>query len=104
MRVEPKIQNRRFAVLYFLNKAFTNKNYLSLKSLVDFMLKHEDLFIIERSKTYETMCEEINIASFWHTIYNKDNDKLYPLTGINISELALNAPLELIETLNEYKL
>ena len=105
MRMEPKIQNRRFAVLYCLNKAFINKNYLSLKSLVDFMLKHEDIFIIERSKTYETMCEEINIALISGIPFTiKDNDKLYPLTGINSSELTVNAPSALIETLNEYKL
>ena len=51
------------------------------------------------------MCEEINIALISGIPFTiKDNDKLYPLTGINISELALNAPSELIETLNEYKL
>lgn len=105
MKLEPKIQNRRFAILYFLNKAFLNKTNLSLTKLVNFMLLHEDFFVIERDKTYDTICEEINIAFISGIPFTIENgDELKPHTGINIDELAINAPMPLLTILKQFEL
>jgi hypothetical protein len=105
MKLEPKIQNRRFAILYFLNKAFLNNGVLCLSKLVNFMLLHEDLFVIEKNNIYDTMCEEINIAFISGIPFSIQNsDELKPHTGINIAELTINAPTELLTILNEFEL
>lgn len=102
MKLEPKIQNRRFAILYFLNKAFLNKTNLSLTKLVNFMLLHEDIFVIEKNNIYDTMCEEINIAFISGIPFSIENgDELKPHTGINIVELTINAPSELLTIIKE---
>ncbi|MBP8994176.1 MAG: hypothetical protein KBG30_10270 [Bacteroidales bacterium] len=103
LQVEPKIQNRRFAVLYILNKAFNQKKEVSLKTLVSFMLEHEDYFVIEKEKMYQTMCEEINIATISGLLFEiKENDIIHPLTGINIIELSMNAPSQLVNILDRF--
>jgi hypothetical protein len=105
MKLEPKIQNRRFAILYFLNKAFLSNKILSLSKLVNYMLLHEDFFVIERDKTYDTMCEEINIAFISGIPFTIENgDELKPHTGINIDELAINAPTPLLTILKQFEL
>ncbi|WP_297515322.1 hypothetical protein [Flavobacterium sp.] len=103
MQVEPKIQNRRFAVLYILNKAFNQQTSISLNTLVSFMLHHEAYFVIEKERMYHTMCEEINIAIISGLLFEiKESDIIHPLTGVNINELSLNAPNELVNILDTF--
>ena len=103
MQVEPKIQNRRFAVLYILNKAFNQKASVSLNTLVSFMLDYEAYFVIEKERMYHTMCEEINIAIISGLLFEiKGSDIIHPLTGVNINELSLNAPNELVNILDTF--
>jgi hypothetical protein len=105
MLLEPKIQNRRFAVLYLLAKAFVSKKNISLKSIVDFMLQFEELFVIEKQSFFDVMCEEIKIAFISGIPFKLlSNDSLKPLTGLNLLELKSNAPQELINTLDKYEL
>ena len=105
MKFESKIQNRRFAILYFLNNAFMNNTNLNLTKIVNFMLLHEDFFVIERVNFYHTMCEEIKIAFISGIPFTIQNDvELHPHTGININELALNAPTSLLNILKNFKL
>ena len=105
LKLEPKIQNRRLAVLYILNKAFRNKKDVQLQKLVDFLLTFKEYFVIEKENFYDVMCEEINIAfisGIPFLINGKDN--LKPLTGLNTEELTLNAPKEVIAILNKFEL
>lgn len=105
LMLEPKIQNRRFAVLYLLNIAFIKQKTLDLNKLVDFMLENEELFVIEPANLYNTMCEEINIAFLSGIPFLiTQNNELKPMTGINIQELNKNAPVELIKVLNTFHL
>ncbi|MBS1578315.1 MAG: hypothetical protein JST29_01590 [Bacteroidetes bacterium] len=105
MMLEPKIQNRRFAVLYLLAKAFNVKKNISLKLLVDFLLQFEDMFVIEKESFFDVMCEEIKIAFISGIPFEiLNNDILKPMTGLNLEELKSNAPQELITTLDKYEL
>ncbi len=103
LAVKPKIQNRRLAILYLLNKAFQSKLTLNVNSLVQFMLSHEDLFVIEKSNINDTIWEEINIAFISGIPFSIESDnELRPQTGLNLVELTLNAPHDLIITLDKF--
>ena len=105
MMLEPKIQNRRFAFLYLLAKAYDAKKNISLKLLVDFLLQFENLFVIEKESFLNVMCEEIKIAFISGIPFEFLNkDTLKPITGLNLDELKTNAPQEVINTLDKYKL
>lgn len=102
LKFEPKIQNRRFAICYLLNEAFKKKKLLSFTKMIEF-LSNYDLFIIDKESFYYTMSEEINIAFIAGIPFdNIDGDNLKPLVGLNIDELTLNAPMEVINALNKY--
>jgi hypothetical protein len=105
IKLEPKIQNRRLAVIYLLNKAFKMAKSISLTKLSQFLLLHENLFIIKKECFYETMCEEINIATISGLPFTIEKyDILLPATGINLTELTLNAPKEVLRVLNDFKI
>ena len=51
------------------------------------------------------MCEEINIAFISGIPFTIENgDELKPHTGINIDELAINAPTPLLTILKQFEL
>jgi hypothetical protein len=103
LMLEPKIQNRRYAILYLLNTAFTKNKNLDLNKLVDFMLSNEDLFVIDSKNLYDTICEEINIAFLSGIPFQIIHDnQLRPVTGLNIQELNTNAPIELVRVLSTF--
>jgi hypothetical protein len=104
LTVKPKIQNRRLAILYLLNRAFKEYKHLSIKSLIDFMLMHENVFVIEKSVIHDTIWEELNIAFISGIPFTLEkNEVLKPHTGINLQELTINAPDELISILDKFQ-
>lgn len=103
LKVEPLIQNRRFAILYLLNKAFIKKETLSLKKLVSFLLSYKELFVFNHESFNETIFEEVFIAYTAGIPFSIINDdELLPNNGLNIAELSLNAPVELIVALDKF--
>lgn len=106
MRYENRIQNRRFAIVYLLNKAYKNKSYVEVEKLQDFMLSHEKEFIISTENFNEVLLEELHIANVagipFNSITESSNIKLYPKIGINLSELCKGVDKKLIILLEKF--
>lgn len=103
LKLEPKIQNRRFAIAYLLNEAFKQKKTLALKKLVEFLLRFPELFVIDKKSFYNTICQEVNIGFMAGIPFEiVDGEDLRPVVGINIDELSLRVPNTVIEALNKF--
>jgi hypothetical protein len=108
MRYETKINNRRFAIIYFLNEAFKNKDLVSFDKLLAFFHYHEDFFVISDQDLSGIIRDDIEICNMvglpFELINKNGSIFLKPLAGINFDELSSNAPQNLLETLNSTKL
>lgn len=111
LNYEPIIKNRRFAIIYLLNKAFEEHKYLPFNLLIDLFKAHPDTFIVSESGLVEIIEEEIGIAYMAGIPYakvsdinNSDNILLKPIQGINMEEAAIGAPESLIKILERVEL
>lgn len=106
MKYEYRIQNRRFAIMYLLNKTYESNSQLSFNRLYDFMKKHKDEFIISNENFKEILLQELHIANVGgipYIGYNTGNDILLkPRIGLNLNELSEGAPKSIVELLNEF--
>lgn len=104
MKYENRIQNRRFAIMFLLNKAFQNHTYLSFNKLMSFMESYPTFFIISSDNFQEVLQEELHIANVggipFSTKVVNDDLHLFPLVGLNLSELSNGAPQSIIKLLN----
>ncbi|MEI7489747.1 MAG: hypothetical protein WCJ72_20475 [Chryseobacterium sp.] len=105
MKHDSKIKNRRFAILYNLNKCFHSNKNLSINKLVEFMINHDEHFVIEKKNLLNTICKEIEIAFTAGIPYSlKNNLELKPHTGLNIEELTKNAPPDILHIVESFEL
>ena len=106
LKYESRIQNRRYAILFLLNGAFSNKTYLSFNKLKSFMVSHKDFFVISEVNFDNTLHNELHIANVGGVPYKEkfisSDILLYPRIGLNLKELSLGAPKNLIELLKDF--
>ena len=101
-KVVEKIRNRRFAIIYLLNKAFTESRPLNFQSLLEFLSNHESLFVINSSQFKRIMTQELNIAFSAGIPFSIKGGDISPLNGVNRNELIKGAPSKLVEVLEQY--
>ena len=106
MYYETKIKNRRFAILFLLNLAFQNKTAVALSDIIDVLKEDKSKFVVSEEDLEETISTEIEIAFMAGIPYVERymNRKLYlqPTKGLNLNELEVGAPQEVINFLNQY--
>lgn len=106
MYYETKIKNRRFAILFLLNLAFQNDTAVALNDIINVLKEDKDKFIVSEDDLVETISAEIEIAFMAGIPYVKRymNGKLYlqPTKGLNLEELKVGAPQDVINFLNNY--
>ncbi len=92
MANESKIQNRRFAICYYLNYAFENSTCLDLRDLKKLFLKYPDYFVVSDSDIDEVIESELEIANMTGIPYKVEERKgnlcIIPLTGLNVAEMS----------------
>lgn len=92
MNNESRIQNRRFAICYFLNYAFDHHRYLDINHLKELFRKYPDYFIVSDSNIEEVIESELGIANMAGIPYKivevEGTIKIYPLTGLNTKEMS----------------
>lgn len=100
LKLKDIILNRRFAITYLLNKAFTKKCNLDFLKTVSFLKKESSLFIINKDNFDNVMKIESFIAYMAGIPFARlDNNILRPLTGVNEKILCLNAPKKVVSYL-----
>ena len=97
---EPKIKNRRLAILLSLHKAFVNSSPLDPEALVKYLAQYPEKFIIDKSSFKNIMYKELDIAFSAGIPYRVTNNKLVPLTDLNIDELTKNAPADVLSIIS----
>ena len=106
MYYESKIKNRRFAILFLLNLAFQNNTAVALSDIIDVLKEDKDKFVISEEDLEDTISTEIDIAFMAGIPYvgRIMNGKFYlqPTKGLNIKELEVGAPQDVIDCLNQY--
>lgn len=106
MFFEAKIKNRRFAILFLLNLAFQNKTAISLCDIIDVLKEDKDKFVVSEEDLEETISTEIEIAFMAGIPFIRRymNGKLYlqPAKGLNLDELEVGAPQDVINFLNQF--
>ena len=106
MYYETIIKNRRFAILFLLNLAFQNKTAIALSDIIDVMKEDKGKFVVSEEDLEETISTEIEIAFMAGIPYvgRYMNGKLYlqPTKGLNLKELEVGAPQDVINFLKQY--
>lgn len=104
---EEIIKNRRFAILYLLNMAYENETTIAVDEIIEIMRTYPNLFVVSDFDLEETIYTEIEIAFMAGIPYvlriTNGQSRLQPVKGLNIKELEVGAPQNLINTLNEYE-
>lgn len=99
MLFEPKIKNRRLAVIIALQKSRDNNELLDPNRLIDYLLQYPELFVVNQSSFISTMMLELEIAFSVGLPYTIESGGLRPLVGVNLSELVKNAPESVLNSL-----
>ena len=94
---EPRVKNRRFALVYALAKCATNDSELDFTKLITNMKSEKELFVIDDKKFELVMAAESKIATICGIPFNIKNGKMKPLTKINIDVLKLGASSDLVK-------
>ena len=106
MKYEHRIQNRRFAIIYLLNKAYINKSYVDLDKLYQFMMLYLEDFIISNDNFRDVLIEELHIANVagipFRTVTDSTCIKLYPKLGVNLEELCKGVDKRIINLLEKF--
>ena len=106
MYYETIIKNRRFAILFLLNLAFENNTAVALSDIIEVMKEDKSKFVVSEEDLEETISTEIEIAFMAGIPYvgRYMNGKLYlqPTKGLNLKELEVGAPQDVINFLNQY--
>jgi hypothetical protein len=103
LKVEPKIKNRRYAIICALNKAYLEKTTLDFDTLIDFLNNYPELFIVNQESFEDVMYSELNIAFMVGTPFSiVTNNELKPLVGVDMSKVNLGAPDDLINVMNKF--
>lgn len=104
---EEKIKNRRFAILYLLNLAYQNETEISINDIIDVLRSEPKKYIVSQDNLEETISNEIEIAFMagipYVIHYQSSICYLRPLKGLNIKELSIGAPQEVINHLKSYR-
>lgn len=80
----------------------SKKKELDFRKLIKFLEKYPTLFIVAEKSFSKIMSQELSIAFAAGIPFKLEGTNLFPLNGINDSELVKGAPIELLETLSEY--
>ena len=108
MYYEAKIKNRRFAILYLLNLAFQHKTAVALSDIIDVMKEDKSKFVVSEIDLEETISTEVEIAFMAGIpyVWRNMNGKLYlqPIKGLNMKELEVGAPEDVINFLKQYSI
>ena len=105
LSLEPKIKNRRLAILLTLHRCYLKNKCLNLQELIKYLLLFESLFIVDKASFEAIMCEEINIGFVAGIPFEIDDDgHLKPMTGLELSELLDGAPDNVVSVIEDFKL
>lgn len=105
LSLEPKIKNRRLAILLTLHKCYLKNKHLNLQKLIKYLLFFEDLFVVDIDSFENIMYEEINIGFVAGIPFEIDQDEqLRPMTGLDLSELLVGAPDNVISVIENFKI
>ena len=104
LQYEHLIKNRRYAIIYALNKAFEKKTQLNFIDLIEFLRQYPNIFVVSHDSFEQTMYRDLSIATVSGIPFklNKQNHQLTPLTGINFNKLSENSPDILNEILFKF--
>lgn len=101
MYATTKIQNRRFAILYLLNNCYRNNTTITLDEIVEFLKIRQDLYVINLQELKKVVTIEINIANSAGIILERSGSSLRPMNLINLKELEIGAPDNLLKDIKE---
>lgn len=110
MKYESVIKNRRFAIIYLLNKAYIGQTCLPFNLLIDLFEAYPEAFVISEHGLREVVEAEIEIAFMAGIPYimsfgeYEEDVMLRPVNGLNMQEASIGAPEGLIDILDSVKL
>lgn len=97
---QEKLLNRRFAIVFLLNRAFKQGKPLSISYLIEYLRQYPEYFVISNDSFESAMYEDLQVADMVGIPFYVDNEKnLHPLTGLNEKELNEDVPSALLEIL-----
>lgn len=99
LELEKTIKNRRFAICYLLALASEKGFSIDFDSMVTELALNGPLFVIDKQNFAGVMRSELDIAFATGIPFSEQNRILFPLTRLNMDELSLGAPKEIIATL-----
>lgn len=99
LAVEGVVKNRRFAISYLLALASEQGTGVHFDRLLTGLASYESLFVIDKVNFARVMRSELEIAFPTGIPFYEENRVLFPLTRLNIEELTLGAPKQVIGAL-----
>jgi len=100
LSIEHIIKNRRYAIVYILNRSFELKKDLDFSLFLNYLKGFPEKFIISDESFEEVMYSELDVSFIVGIPFILKSNKIHPLTGVNIDELSVGAPKDLNETLS----
>ena len=100
LKLEPIINNRRFAIVYCLAVKSNSNQNLDIKKLVKALQKYPEIFVINKSEFDEVLEKELDIAKISGMPFERDGNILVPLTKVDLNTLTRGVPEPLIKTLS----
>lgn len=100
LEFEPKIKNRRYAIVYILAKCAEKKKRLNIEQFIQ-KLQGNKAFVVNQRTFRTTLLLELPIAQLAGIPFNEKGGSLEPLTTINTQYLRETAPREVLKILDD---
>lgn len=101
LHFKPRILNRRFVLVFILNRFSKKNESLNLPELVKVMNDYKEYFFIKGNDALQIMQSESDIAFITGIPFAIEDENLTPLTEIDEDVLISDAPAEIIKIANE---
>ena len=104
LKMEEKVKNRRFAIVYSIALAASRKQRINFNLLVEEMRKYPKLFVVDMAAFNRVIELELKTAIISGTIFSKDKEYLNPVSVCNLDHISAEAPTKVLATVKNIAL
>ena len=96
LKMEERVKNRRFAIVYSIALAASRKQKVDFNLLIKEMKKYPKLFVIESNSFNHIMALELKTAIISGAIFFRNKEYLIPLANCNLKHISIGAPKKIL--------
>ncbi len=96
LKMEERVKNRRFAIVYSIALAASRKQKMDFNLLIQEMKKYPEIFVVDASLFNRVMELELKTAIASGAIFLREGENIIPLTNCDLAHISTGAPIKVL--------